>query len=368
MADKIKKIANEIVSSCEMKQMLNELFDKYFAGSDNIIDLKIAESRAGELQMIRQQYDDILSELKEIGNEHNSATALISSLNEKLTVSEGKVILLEERLRSKEKELTDANSGFSREREELSRKNTEILQKYSIAQEGKREADNKLRSMTIEFDKAKKMLSEETDRLNRENRCLKQENSDILRTKEALEKRKNETEDELRALRTSLDSNIVRLSDTEKKLKFMSEEVSYYKGKYSEVERVHKIYCSLDISRKQQLKAIFHGDSIFSFLSVCGNWDSIKGIWGAVRYSIIEKNGEYANELREIFLFMFRVYSEGRGNQDYRLICPGTGDRFDSDVHSIIGNNTDGIISETLLEGMTGAGGKILCKALVRVQ
>ena len=63
------------------------------------------------------------------------------------------------------------------------------------------------------------------------------------------------------------------------------------------------------------------------------------------------------------------MYQLFAGNEKYQAIRPDIGSKFDSDLHSIKGIRTDGVISNVLLVGIYDMGAKkVIFKAVVKVR
>ncbi len=149
----------------------------------------------------------------------------------------------------------------------------------------------------------------------------------------------------------------------------IKEELQDYENKYQCINKAYEKYLGLNEIIKQRMSNIFIRDDIYSFISTVSDWNSIEGMWTFTKRRIIEEDIEGFDDLIDLFDDSFELYNQIDGNNQYELISPAIGDRFDSDKHSIKGTKTDGQIRDVLLKGIfDNVRGKVLFKAVVQIQ
>lgn len=155
----------------------------------------------------------------------------------------------------------------------------------------------------------------------------------------------------------------------EEEKRVMSDKLVSFEERFSTINTLYEQYNGLPISVKQRISNIFANDNVYSIIVAVSDWNSIEGLWGFIKRRIIEDEKEGLSELINVFTESFSLYSLIEGTGRYKLIIPNIGDRFDSDIHSIKGIKTDGVIEKVLLTGIYDfVSKKIVFKALVQIQ
>lgn len=145
-------------------------------------------------------------------------------------------------------------------------------------------------------------------------------------------------------------------------------ELKSYEEKYRDMDIAYCRYNELSLDAKNRLRNIFESDSIYGIVAACYDWRNIEGIWAFVKRRIVEKEMSDVENLVFLFEFLFHAYNLKGTEQKYELIKPELGEKFDSDKHTIIGIQTDGIVSKVRLPGIRGMKSrKILQRALIEV-
>lgn len=145
--------------------------------------------------------------------------------------------------------------------------------------------------------------------------------------------------------------------------------IDKYEKKYSWIESAYMNYQALHESVKQRLSNIFLRDDIYSFIVAMSDWNNIEGIWSFTKRRIIEDENKGVNGLVTLFSDAFTLFNIIEGNGRYKLINPKVGESFDSDIHSIKGIKTDGLVEEVLLCGIYDSiAKKPIFKAVIRIK
>lgn len=146
------------------------------------------------------------------------------------------------------------------------------------------------------------------------------------------------------------------------------EKLKEYESNFSVLYHLHDTYKLLPSNIKQRISNIFTNDNVYSMIVTVSDWNNIEGLWGFTKRRIIEDEQEGLEEVVNLFIESFNLFSIIEGSGRYKLINPSVGDRFDSDKHSIKGIKTDGKIEKVLLSGIYDAASKkTVFKAVVQI-
>ena len=207
--------------------------------------------------------------------------------------------------------------------------------------------------------------SEEKDSLlkkrNKEIDSWKNRNEELNKSLE--EKKKNISE-----LESQKEKNKDEIARHSQRIYELEEELKTYKQKYSVIDEALSKYQALSQASKTRIHNIFESDSIYSIVGACYDWRNIEGVWDFAKRRIVEKETNDEENLVFLFEFLLNAYNEQCGQVKYELIKPRSGEKFDSDLHSIIGIQTDGFVSAVSLAGIKNAeNGRVIQKALIEV-
>ena len=175
--------------------------------------------------------------------------------------------------------------------------------------------------------------------------------------------------EEKEVLKQQLEQELVLKHRLEQEINVLNKKTMEYENKYGLIDQAFLQYIDLPESIKQRISNIIREDDIYSFIVAICNWQNIYEIWNFIKRRIIESELDGIDCLKEMFRLSFQVFCIYGGDGKYELIDPVLGERFDSDRHGIIGNETDGIITEVLLSGIKDCTkNKTLCKSLIRIK
>ena len=148
----------------------------------------------------------------------------------------------------------------------------------------------------------------------------------------------------------------------------ISEKLERYERNFSLALSFYCKYCLLPNNIKQRISNIFVNENVYSMIVALSHWSSVDGLWGFTKRRIIEEDEEGVNELIDLFIEAFNLYSAIDGSGRYALINPSVGEKYDSDKHSIKGIKTDGVIKKVLLSGIYDSKSKkTVYKAVVQI-
>lgn len=230
-----------------------------------------------------------------------------------------------------------------------------VAEALKIAQE---EEVNRLKELNESLKSEKMLLEKEAEELR-----LSVQMTEALRVETA--KKYYEAQDELSLLKEQLEKAEASLKEAQEERNFVKEKLSHYEERYGKMEAAYITYQDLSEDVRLRLKNICGLGGIYDFAASGCEWNKIEGMWGFAKTRIIEYKDEDAKRLVRIFKFMFEAFRECKGD-DFELISPACGERFDSDKHSILGVKTDGKIDEVLLDGIKH-NGTVKAKAIVTV-
>lgn len=230
-----------------------------------------------------------------------------------------------------------------------------------------------------EIENKKNLLKEKIDELTnmgQQYKLLKEEYIQLKEEKDNTEKKYEDAhKTNLAATRIieKLEKQIEDIISNEEKIKLENDDlqrkIQVYENRYLDINNMFNLYMELENDNKQRLKNIFGLDNLILFVSALHDWNTVDGLWNYAKRRIIEKDNKNIIQLSILFKQIFNVYNINFNNENYSLISPEIGTRYDSDKHSILGIKTDGIVSEVLLEGVQDkTTGKIIFKAMVNVQ
>lgn len=144
--------------------------------------------------------------------------------------------------------------------------------------------------------------------------------------------------------------------------------VEKYVTRYQDIDEAYEIYQTLSISMKERLKNVFKTDTVYGLIVACADWRNVEGLWEFAKRRIIEKEEVDGEKLVKLFEFLLQAYNLQSNDKKYRLLKPEIGDKFDSDIHSILGTKTDGYVKQVRISGIVDEmSGKIVRKALVEL-
>ncbi len=215
-------------------------------------------------------------------------------------------------------------------------------------------SDNEHRILSKEIQEERNRRIDVENELNRMNVELNNESVKFSK----LESQYNDLKEDLR-LQTEKNSTlenelvektekIILLDSEASKVPILEKKVNYYTGKYGCLDTSLMLYNKLSEDTKYRLKNIFENVNIFSFILAASNWDNLDGIWNYSKRRFIEENDDEAKALADLFREMFDIHVNCNKECQYSLISPKLGDKFDSDIHGILGVKTDGIVCEVL--------------------
>lgn len=198
---------------------------------------------------------------------------------------------------------------------------------------------------------------------------LKEKYEENIQLSETLKQEKIEIYQEMEYLKESLEKSVGLLDrERQEKAEILIQKDAYEK-RYLKIDQAYKAYQNLKITARQRIEHIFGYGNLYSFIAAAGDWNTIEGIWSFTKRRIIEEEKDGLMELVLLFEQIFEIYRLFAGNEKYEAIRPDIGSRFDSDLHSIKGIRTDGVISDVLLEGIYDTDEKkVIFKAVVKVQ
>lgn len=184
----------------------------------------------------------------------------------------------------------------------------------------------------------------EIDSLNEKYRVLEKENVSVLQRKD----------DEIESVTRNFEKT--------------KSELVMYKSCYQELDEAWRNYQALSQESRNRLRNIFESDSIYGIVGACVDWRNVEGIWAFAKRRIIEKELDDVDKLIFLFKFLFNAHNIQCGQFKYELIEPKCGEKFDSDLHNILGIQTDGWVSVVRLAGIRDIKEKqVIQKALIEV-
>lgn len=230
-----------------------------------------------------------------------------------------------------------------------------------------------------EIENNKNLLRQKIEKLNKAEqhyKLLEEEYKQLKYEKDYEEKKYNKACEKIleeKSIIEKLEKQIEEIENNQKKIQLENEnikgKIQEYEDRYLDINNMFSLYMELKNDNKQRLRNIFGIDNLILFVSALHNWNTVEGLWNYAKRRIIEEDNENVVQLSTLFKQIFNVYNTNFNNENYSLISPEVGARYDSDKHSILGIKTDGIISEVLLEGVQDKiSGKIIFKAIVNVQ
>lgn len=230
-----------------------------------------------------------------------------------------------------------------------------------------------------QVEKKNEELSDELLKLNGELEKIKNEkkrleddvkglNSELIQKVEevtSLQERKRELEIENKKIAEQKEES-ERLINTE--YKRIKEKCEYLEMKYGLMEKVVDSYGHLSAETIARTKNIMGNGEIYDFVSLSREWKNVEGLWTFIKRKIIEEDIVDIDALISIFECLFEFNQGCTGVVNLELIKINIGTKYDSDVQSIIGIKTDGIVEEVLLPGIREKiSRRVIQKALVKV-
>ena len=258
------------------------------------------------------------------------------------------------------KNIINAESDGRLQRE-LNQARTELL----------REREN-IRELEKQLEELKSGSEDDRQKLQKqflEMKILKEKYEDNIRIGENLKWGKAEADLELKQLQQDLEKREQLLDKERQENAEILVQNQVYEKRYLGIEQAYEAYQRLRVPTRQRIEHIFGCGNLYSFIAAAGDWNTIEGIWSFTKRRIIEEETNGLEELVIFFERIFAMYQLFAGNEKYQAIRPDIGSKFDSDLHSIKGIRTDGVISNVLLVGIYDMGAKkVIFKAVVKVQ
>lgn len=225
----------------------------------------------------------------------------------------------------------------------------------------------------------KKETEQKYAKLSSDNEQLKDVINDCKsREKELIEKQKNLTKqiENLKTTEETLKGEIGGLTEKQKtlenkisELEGKNEKLDFKYKKYEQIEQAYEEYETLPGDIQIRLQNVFPQGNLYAFMTAGTKWENITGLWNFAKRRIIEKEIADIEKILNLLGFLFEVYNKQYSETMYQFIDVKVGDKFDSDLHNIIGTNTDGIVSKVWLKGIYDVKNqKVLCKTLIEVQ
>lgn len=198
------------------------------------------------------------------------------------------------------------------------------------------------------------------------------------REKELIEKQED-LKKQIENLKTTEETSkgeIGRLTEKQKtlenkntELERKNEKLDFRYKKYERIEQAYEEYKTLPEDIQIRLQNVFPRGNLFAFMTAGTKWENITGLWNFAKRRIIEKDISDIDKVLDLLEFLFEVYNKQYSKTMYEFMDVNVGDKFDSDLHNIIGINTDGIVSKVWLKGIYDVKNKkVLCKTLIEVQ
>lgn len=211
-------------------------------------------------------------------------------------------------------------------------------------------------------------LEEKKDLLNKTQSELKITQFDLQKKDLKVSQLENEktsieeqSEVQITEIKDKLNRMLTAKSECDERLKILNE-------KYGDIDKAIENYHNLSAETQGRLHNIIKDDSVYSIIGASADWRNIEGIWEFAKRRVVEKEYEDAELLGEIFEFLLKAYNAQYRRSKYDLIKPAIGDKFDSDIHSIIGIQTDGFVRMIHLSGIINVENtKVVQKALIEV-
>lgn len=139
--------------------------------------------------------------------------------------------------------------------------------------------------------------------------------------------------------------------------------------KYKEMEDAYMAFCKLTPETRKSLSNVFEKEDFYSFISSGMQWDNIQGMYHYLKNKIIENDNIDQDRIYIMLVFFFNACNNRFDKPMYSIISPKSNEKFNSDIHIIRGNETDGVINELLLFGyVNNRTNKIVERAMVTVK
>lgn len=211
-----------------------------------------------------------------------------------------------------------------------------------------------------EINKLKDILDEKEEKIKKLE-CERERNkTEINNLKSAIEKKDLEIEKNV-SMQMEQKQKIISLEQEKEKID------TSYKNKYADFEVAYENFLSLSEETKNGLKNIFANETMQCFIAAGVQWENISSIWEYTKRCFIESSVNDATKLRNLFLFFFNLYNKKSRHEEYVLISPNEGEKFNSDFHVVLGGKTGNVVSKCVFIGYKNISGKRVCKALVEV-
>lgn len=209
---------------------------------------------------------------------------------------------------------------------------------------------------------------------NQENDILRQKNKEVSDKLEESEDSLKKLIEESKEQQSKIEIIEKEKKDSEEQLQqriaAVSKELEVYKNNFELASDIMCIFTTLSEDTVSRLRNVLGNGSIYDLLVKASEWRNIEVVWEYTKRRIIEQDHNDDNEkLKALMVKLIEVNQSCTNGRGIEIIVPGKGEKFDSDVHSIVGIDTDGVISKVLLFGIRDKiTKKTIYKALVKVE
>lgn len=295
--------------------------------SSHLMDLIAYVSRQqGKYAQVEDENVRLINEKSEAQKKFEALSAKKNELSQEKDRLLGEQLFSKTELNRKDERITDLN-------EEIAKKNTEISD-------------------------LKNNLMEKNEKISKLEQTLEEKNSDLDGRESKINEilsQKNELESQLVHLKENLEKTGNSLTEAESKIENLApykDKVEEYESlKFNKLKEAYSLFKAFKNRTRENLKNVFITETFLGFISQGMQWENIVAVWEQASRKIINDDPEDAQELRTLFLLLFEIYNSGYDAPPYTLITPEIGAKYNSSLHRIKNNKSDGKVAELLLEG-----------------
>lgn len=361
--DKEKKALKNLVESVEENvSSLNQL------KSD--IDNKITESTNKLGSHIIQQNNGLKSEIVDaISKVDSSVNQKVESIEVFIKTQYSKLTSEKEKLQSDCNNLLQHNGKLEAVVDSLNReiavekqnnndKQSQIVklnEDISIERANSAKLSGDIGALKAELESYKSQLSAEKEDIQRKNEEISNLSLDIDSKNKEIELKNSENTELMQQLeKTKNDYNIL---------------CNHYKSLNIDDTLLvaYEEFLALKDKTKASIETLFPQSSFLGFISAGLRLSNISSLWEMAKRNIFNNNLEDIDKINKIFTLLISIYNEGAKENQFQIISPEIGSKYDSSTSAIKEMKSSGTVKEVHLVGYKNIKDGNIHKAIISV-
>lgn len=334
-----------------------------FNEAKNAIDTKISESTNKLGAYVKNQND-------------NLKTEFVDSINKVDSHIYQKIDVVENIIREQYSQLIDEKTKLQSDYNILLQKNGKLESdieniKRELSTEKQNNTDKQFQleqlNKDVSFERANSTkLSNDIDTLKLELEHLKEELS--------VEKQNNlDKQTQITQLNNDVESKNAEQNELLKQLEKLHEDYNAINDHYKALNIDETLlvafeeFLSLTDKTKASIEALFPQSTFLGFVSAGLRLSNISALWEMAKRNIFNDKLDDIDRINKIFCLLLSVYNEGSKNQQFQIISPEVGSKYDSSTCAIKEIKSSGTVKEVLLVGYKNIKDGNIHKAVISV-